>query len=59
MVVLLIVIIPYIFPRLLLMLIPFIRVAISLIYFATAKDLKYVFIIFIVLAILTISLSVH
>ncbi|MHB8276059.1 MAG: DUF1634 domain-containing protein [Candidatus Humimicrobiaceae bacterium] len=42
-----------------LMLTPFIRVVASLIYFAVAKDLKYVFITFIVLAILTISLSMH
>ncbi|MHB1274735.1 MAG: DUF1634 domain-containing protein [Candidatus Humimicrobiaceae bacterium] len=42
-----------------LMLTPFIRVVASLIYFATVKDLKYVLITFIVLAILTISLSMH
>ena len=42
-----------------LMLTPFIRVVVSLIYFAVVKDLKYVFITFIVLAILTISLSMH
>ena len=42
-----------------LMLTPFIRVVASLIYFAVVKDLKYVFITFIVLVILTISLSVH
>jgi uncharacterized membrane protein len=42
-----------------LMLTPFIRVIASLIYFALAKDLKYVFITFIVLAILSVSLLIH
>ena len=42
-----------------LMLTPFIRVIASFIYFATVKDLKYVFITLIVLSILTISLLMH
>lgn len=42
-----------------LMLTPLIRVLASLIYFATVKDLKYVFITLIVLSILTVSLSMH